>query len=370
MRFSFLFRRTVRPCSESSWPSLVAVSARSAPGDTAVDAGGGTPSFGWAAHTHSLIAFPSPSELARLREASRFVAFNGAASELLFDALRFVRSRTEADGLAPPSDRRLVRTARALRIAACADGRDAVGAAEMLLLPHLLCARPADADALERWVEAELEGRAGSAGAIEYIACGLFGRVWELALLVDDATDAVGHAAEPRAPSREMVAEAEGLAEEALALLSAALAERGADGEFQLTPKPTPLWIAPDAVERNRAALQRAREDRRERLETIALDAATMACALGTFVASAGVTLADAAKGSAAEDLAARIEPASGAAQHGLSLPVLVDVLPRLSVNEVRSMLSDSAGEERQSRALRLLRDDLGMHVEEGGSNG
>lgn len=300
----FLFRRTVRPCSEASWPALLALEGAHVGPRPDVP-----PS-----------PLPSPSELLELRQASRSVALDGAASDFVLDAVRYARSRSEADGLPPPSDRRLVRTARALRIAAHADGRGAVGAPELLLLPHLLCARGADADALERWVEEQLEQRGAAAGAVGYILTGLFGRVWDLAI-------------RQGANQRPPMAETRALAAEARALLCAAASEAEAPGELTLSLDPPPLWLAPDTARRAADALSRATCRRRERLGQVAQEAARMACALE---ASAGDALC----------------PAS-----------LLELLPRLATDEVLRMLQDDAGEEQQRQALWLLSDGMGLHV-------
>lgn len=151
-----------------------------------------------------------------------------------------------------------------------------------MLLPHLLCARGEDADAMERWVEMQLEYRGGAAGAVGYLAAGLFGRVWDLAVRANidsDRPKRVG--ARPPAVSEE----ARALAAEARALLSAAAGEGntagGPAGELGLSMDPPPLWVAPNAARRGADALGRARKRREERLRRVAHQAAMMVCVLG-----------------------------------------------------------------------------------------
>ena len=59
------------------------------------------------AGAHSAL-LPSSADLASLRDSAQAVALSGPPADILLDALRFLRSRAEAEGLLPPSDRRLV----------------------------------------------------------------------------------------------------------------------------------------------------------------------------------------------------------------------------------------------------------------------
>ena len=100
------------------------------------------------------------------------------------DALRHVRARAADDGQPPPSDRRLVRAAGALRVAAYTAGADAVGPPELLLLPHLLCTRADDAEDLEGWLVDRF-----AAPPAAHVAPGmryLLGAVFERALMSDE----------------------------------------------------------------------------------------------------------------------------------------------------------------------------------------
>ena len=99
---------------------------------------------------------PTEAELSRLRARSDAVSCSETIAELVYSAARFTRERAAEEGLNGPSDRRLRRSAAALKLAAAADGREALGVAELLLLPALLAANEAEADALEGWLETQL----------------------------------------------------------------------------------------------------------------------------------------------------------------------------------------------------------------------
>jgi hypothetical protein len=175
---------------------------------------------------------------------------------------------------------------------------------------------------MERWVEQELEQRGGEAGAVGYIAAGLFGRVWDLAI--------------QRALNPLPAEAARALATEARALLCAAAGEAGAPADLRLSLDPHPLWVAPDTARRVADALSRASRQRKERLKQVAHQAALMACAL----------------------------EAEADGREALCPVSLLELMPRLGVEQVMRMLQDESGEEQQRRALRLLSEGMGVHVD------
>lgn len=91
-----------------------------------------------------------PQQLERLR-------LEGGARRLLLDLAAELATTTTGAGAssAPPSDRRLVRSARLLRVAAYSSGRARVTEVDCLLLPYVL-ARPEEAEFAAEWVAERL----------------------------------------------------------------------------------------------------------------------------------------------------------------------------------------------------------------------
>ena len=136
----FLFRCPVPPVSDRAFGQLLAARASA----------DGSP-FGAPAPGH---AAPSPldlSALQALRERAAAVELPHAVVALRL-ALRG-RLRAAAGRV---SDRRWVRIVAVLRVAALANGRDAVAAADLCVLPWLVCERAEEHEPLREWLAASL----------------------------------------------------------------------------------------------------------------------------------------------------------------------------------------------------------------------
>ena len=154
----FLIRREVGQVSEAGLDALLR---------------GGSTAAGATATARPATALLTSADCGAIQAAAGDVELPDAVLTLLAD----LRSHLQA-GCEPPvyvSDRRLVKAAALLRVAAAADGRAVASRTDALLLQHVLWQRPGEAGRVGDWIMAALSGDDGLAAA-DHLFGGMFGR--------------------------------------------------------------------------------------------------------------------------------------------------------------------------------------------------
>jgi MoxR-like ATPase len=107
------------------------------------------------------------------QDAVRSVRVPASVIQMVTDLRTYLQEKIE-----PPvyvSDRRLVKSVQLLQVAAHCNGRDSVSEYDVLLLQHVLWARPDTSDKIADWVLSQLSADDGTK-QVSYLLSGLFSR--------------------------------------------------------------------------------------------------------------------------------------------------------------------------------------------------
>jgi len=274
----FLIRRQVGQVSEAGLEALLRGRGGSAGGG-----GGGDPP----APPPSILL--TSADCAAVQAAAADVALPDGVLALLAD----LRSHLQA-GCEPPvyvSDRRLVKAAALLRVAAAADGRAAVALTDALLLQHVLWQRPGEAARVGDWLLASLGGGDGGLAAADHLFGGMFGRACLGASARPAALPAV---AADVASLREVLEARVGALGGAAAAAAAGSGAAGSATTTATTPTTTTrrsFWLSPDEAAALDASLTPRLAKAAATAQALLFEAVTLEAALAG--GAEAVTLAD-----------------------------------------------------------------------------
>eukprot|EP01047_Picozoa_sp_COSAG01_P069990 COSAG01_NODE_10496_length_2151_cov_2.088207_1_plen_148_part_10 len=92
------------------------------------------------------------------------------------------------------SDRRLVKAAKMLRVAALTSGRDAVTKFDCLLLQHVFWKNPDEAEKIQEWFVDYFATPGAEVDQVLFLLSGLFNRIWRAAAASDITSEGKQHA--------------------------------------------------------------------------------------------------------------------------------------------------------------------------------
>jgi MoxR-like ATPase len=171
----FLLRRHVNPVSREARPALLELEQKPSPTDS--DDSDYTDLF-------------TETELADLKAiASTAVTIPPQVKQLIEDLLAFL----DESGVYV-SDRRLVKAAKMLRVAALTSGRDAVTKFDCLLLQHVFWKNPDEAEKIQEWFVDYFATPGAEVDQVLFLLSGLFNRIWRAAAASDITSEGKQHA--------------------------------------------------------------------------------------------------------------------------------------------------------------------------------
>jgi MoxR-like ATPase len=169
----FLLRRWVRPVSREGRPALLSLKQTTATVDTN-EGGSSSPS----------IALFTESDVKELKKtAVTTVTIPDDVKQLIEDLLLFL----DESGVYV-SDRRLVKAAAMLRVAALTSGRTAVSKFDCLLLQHVFWKNPEEAERIQEWFVDYLREPGAEVDQVQFLLGGFCKRMWRTAAENDFST--------------------------------------------------------------------------------------------------------------------------------------------------------------------------------------
>lgn len=177
----FLLRRWVKPVSREARPALLNLKQTEA-SEAALEEKSGTGSDSAGAGAAALFTEADVKEIKAT--AMQTVTIPDEVKQLIEDLLLFL----DESGIYV-SDRRLVKAAGMLRVAALTSGRAAVSKFDCLLLQHVFWKNPDEAERIQEWFVDYLREPGAEVDQVQFLLSGFCKRMWRTAAESDFATN-------------------------------------------------------------------------------------------------------------------------------------------------------------------------------------